>query len=216
MRRWFLALGALCVLTVLGAVALAANIDSAAAQTPPALQITGPSNGATVASPVTISVNVTGVTIKAASEADPNSSHLHYFVDKDPAGIIGQGQTIPSGDPAIIHSGSTALALPALAPGQHTVWVVLGHLDHSPYNPSVQAQVSFTVGNQATPAAATAAAPAAASTSSTPPAPNALPVAGTGTPRTSSQVELLLAGAAVTAALLALAGFRLSRGAGRS
>ena len=155
----------------LGSFAL---LNGAQAQANPTLSITSPANGAAATNPVSVTVNLTGVpNIKAVAAGDPNSSHLHYFVDKNPSGIVQQGQAIPSGDPQIIHSGETTQALPTLAPGLHTVWVVLGHFDHTPYNPNVQATVTFTVGAsaQASPAAG---APRAA----TPAAAAALPATG--------------------------------------
>src|SRR5207249_1505246 len=94
--------------------------------------------------------------IKAATDGDPNAGHYHYFVDRNPSTVLQQGQPIPSGQPDIIHSADPNQALPNLAPGQHTVWVVLAHTDHTPLTPNVQTSVSFSVGTgaQATPAAA--------------------------------------------------------------
>lgn len=174
------------------------------AQAAPTLAITAPANGATVANPVTISVDVTGVTIKAASANDPNSSHLHYFIDKDPAGIVKQGQPIPTGDPNIIHSGSLAQQLPTLSPGQHHVWVVLGHLDHTPYSPNVQAEVTFTVSGAAgTPAAGGAAGTPVAG--GAPGGASALPATGqAGTISTIDSGRVVIA--AILGGLLVLAG----------
>lgn len=138
----------------------------------PTLRITAPANGAEASNPVSASVDVVGVSIKPATAGDRDSAHLHYFVDRDPAGIVQQGQGIPSGQPDIIHSGETTLAMPAFSPGQHTIWVVLGHLDHTPYNPSVEAKVSFTVRTTAQ------ASPAAAVDAAVPVTPTTLPASG--------------------------------------
>ncbi len=117
-----------------------------AAQSAPTLQISGPSEGATVSNPVQMHVTSSGATIKAATDADASAAHYHYFIDRDPATVVQQGQPIPAGQPDIIHTNDANLPLPSLAPGQHTIWVVLAHTDHTPYNPSVQARVAFTVG----------------------------------------------------------------------
>ena len=186
---FWLFVGAVLLLCALG---VAGGRRHVLAQAAPTLSVTGPANGATVANPVTISVNVTGVTIKAASAGDPNSSHLHYFIDKDPAGIVQQGQPIPVGDPNIIHSGSLAQQLPTLSPGQHHVWVVLGHLDHTPYSPNVQADVSFTVSAAAgTPVAGGAASGATGGAS-------ALPATGQ-----AGRIDSIDRGRTIAAALLA-------------
>jgi hypothetical protein len=191
------------VLLLFCSAGVAGATRHAAAQAAPTLTITSPSNGATVAAPATITVAVTGVTIKAASEGDPNSSHLHYFVDKDPANIVKPGQPIPTGDPNIIHSGSLTQQLPSLGPGQHHVWVVLGHLDHTPYSPNVQADVTFTVSGAAasTPAAGAAAgAPTAGGAS-------ALPATGR-----AGRIDTIDRNHVVTAAVLA--GLLVLAGAG--
>ena len=79
--------------------------------------------------PGTVSVEVEpDVDIKPAADADPESFHLHYFVDTDP-GDLAPGEVIPAGNPNIIHSAATELDL-ELPSGEHQVWVVLGQLGH--------------------------------------------------------------------------------------
>lgn len=68
--------------------------------------------------------------IKAASVADAQSFHLHYYVDVDPATTLKPGTPIPTGDAKIIHSGTPSQDVGTLTPGSHTVWVVLGQLAH--------------------------------------------------------------------------------------
>jgi LPXTG-motif cell wall-anchored protein len=106
-----------------------------------------------VTNPVTITVSTSGAVVKDASAGDPNASHLHYFIDRDPATVLRQGEPIPTGQPDIIHTADTTEVLPNLSPGPHTVWVVLAHTDHTPFSPNVQDQVRFTVGNGAAAAA---------------------------------------------------------------
>lgn len=95
------------------------------------------------------------VTIKPASEGDPASFHLHYFVDT-PA--VAAGQPVPTGNPKIIHSGKTTQDLGSLAAGEHTVTVVLGQVNHM----ACEARGSATF----TSATAVTAAPTAAATGS--------------------------------------------------
>lgn len=119
-----------------------AATSTASAQTPGAcpagvtLTVAAP----TAAAPTTVNVTVTPAqNIKPASAADATSFHLHYFVDT-PA--TAAGGVIPSGDPKIIHSGTTTQDLGALAPGSHTVTVVLGQLNHTACD--ARASVTFT------------------------------------------------------------------------
>ncbi|MGI8550406.1 MAG: DUF4399 domain-containing protein [Dehalococcoidia bacterium] len=115
------------------------------AQAAPTLKIIAPSPEATISNPISVTIQSMGVLIKAATDADPNASHFHYFVDRDPASVLRPGQPIPSGQPDIIHSALSSQPILDLSAGQHTVWVVLSHNDHTPYTPNVQAQVSFTL-----------------------------------------------------------------------
>jgi serine/threonine-protein kinase len=109
------------------------------------LKVTSPANDATVSGGVVVQVEESGATIKAATDNDPNAAHYHYFVDRDPAGILKPGQPIPTGQPDIIHSASASQPLADLGVGEHHVWVVLAHTDHTPFSPNVQAVVAFKV-----------------------------------------------------------------------
>ena len=139
------------------------------AQAVPTVHITAPANGATVNNPVTVAVQSSGAVIKPATDNDPNAAHYHYFIDRNPSTVLQPGQPIPTGQPDIIHTDSASQQLPALSPGQHTVWVVLAHTDHTPYNPNVQDQVTFTVAGAGQAAAAGAAEPAPGGAAPLPP-----------------------------------------------
>src|SRR5687768_17533864 len=153
----------LLALTVLLGAGLASSPTTAIAQ-----QLASCPTGATIsvaaptaAAPSTVNVTVTpALNIKAASAADVASFHLHYFIDTPAtaAGIV-----IPSGDPKIIHSGTTTQDLGALGAGQHTVTVVLGQLSHAACDARGSVTFTLTQAVTATPAAATPAATAAAS-----------------------------------------------------
>jgi hypothetical protein len=91
--------------------------------------------------PTTVTVALSQeVNIKPATAGDPTSFHLHYFVDTDP---VAAGQAIPTGNPKIIHSGSTTQDLGALSAGSHTVTVVLGQFNHTAC--AVRGSATFTV-----------------------------------------------------------------------
>lgn len=119
---------------------------TAHAQAPPAtVKITSPANGATVDGPVTISVEIAGATVKHWDERDPTAVHHHLLVDVDPATVLQAGVPLPPGQANIIHTIDLNRQLMDLAPGPHTVTVVLTGTDHVPFSPSIQDQVSFTV-----------------------------------------------------------------------
>ena len=92
--------------------------------------------------PVSIEVNVEGVSLVAADgDRSGHTGHLHLFVDRPPTPA---GQAIPKED-NIIHTTDRNVSLTGLAPGEHTVWVVLGDGVHMPLVPPVMAKTTFTV-----------------------------------------------------------------------
>jgi hypothetical protein len=95
----------------------------------------------TAAAPSTVSVMVTpSLNIKSPMAGDPTSFHLHYFIDTAPTQA---GTTVPMGNPKIIHSAALTQDVGSLAPGSHTVWVVLGQVNHTACN--ARGSVTFTV-----------------------------------------------------------------------
>lgn len=110
----------------------------------PTLTIAFPAEGAEIPQPARIEVLVGGVALKPPTAADPAARHLHYFLDTDPAAVLGPGQPIPTGVEYIIHTPEREQTL-NLPPGKHTIWVVMTDNNHIPLTPPVQAKVSFTV-----------------------------------------------------------------------
>jgi len=178
------------VLALLAAFCVAGSAffgGAAGAQQGASIRITGPADGATVASPVTLAVDIQGVPVKPAAEGDPNAFHYHALVDVDPSTVLVPGQPIPTGQSNIIHTADLNLALPDLAPGEHTVYAVLTRTDHVPLNPTVQDRITFTVGTPGT------GGPSAAPSGQTP---IAAPRVGTGgllTADTQPSLPLMLA-----------------------
>ncbi|MGH2583642.1 MAG: DUF4399 domain-containing protein [Dehalococcoidia bacterium] len=171
MKRYVLAL-----LAALCATGTAFVGGVAGAQQGASIKITEPAAGATVASPVTLAVDIQGVPVKAAAEGDPNAFHYHALVDVDPSTVLVPGQPIPTGQSNIIHTADPNLTLPDLAPGQHTVVAVLTRTDHVPLSPTVQDRITFTVGTPGTGGPGTGG-PGAAASGQTP---VAAPRVGTG------------------------------------
>ena len=108
----------------------------------PSLDATAP---ATLASgqPLSIDVAVAGVTlVKADGDTSGATGHLHAFVDTPP---VAPGELIPTGNPAIIHSATAPIVINGLAPGEHTIWIVLGDGTHRAFANSVRDKVVVTV-----------------------------------------------------------------------
>jgi len=102
-----------------------------------------PADGATVASPVTIEFGIEGMTVVKAGDDTPGSGHHHLLVD---TGLPDPGLPIPA-DENHIHfgDGSTSTEL-ILAPGEHTLQLLLGDHLHIPHDPPVTSEtISITV-----------------------------------------------------------------------
>ena len=139
MRTTLLAL-VIAVLGIGAAQAMPASASPNAKQCPAGVTLSATASGRTV----TVSLSP-GVNLKPAKDADPDSFHLHYFVDTDPATVLQTGQQVPSGNPQIVHSAATTQEFKDLAAGLHRVWVVLGDVGHIPCSPLVVDDVVLTV-----------------------------------------------------------------------
>jgi len=107
------------------------------------LTITSPADGATVSSPVTVTFALEGMAIAPAGSAEPNSGHHHLLVD---TGLPPLDQPIPT-DANHIHFGKGQTeAQVELAPGTHTLQLLLGDANHVPHDPPVASdQITITV-----------------------------------------------------------------------
>jgi hypothetical protein len=81
--------------------------------------------------------------VDAANATKLDDYHLHYFLDVDPTRYIGTTVPIPLGDPRIIHSAATSVTFDNVAPGSHSLAVVMTGSNHISVNPPVAEQESF-------------------------------------------------------------------------
>jgi hypothetical protein len=95
--------------------------------------------------PVIVAMRAEGVQIRPADgDKSGKSAHYHLYVDpeKPPAA---DGQVIPKVEGKIIHTNERSHTLNGLAPGPHTIWVVMGDGLHMPLNPLVAEKLTVTV-----------------------------------------------------------------------
>lgn len=126
---------------------------SAQAQTPRAaaapgarVYIQSPVDGATVSSPVTVRFGLEGMGVAPAGVDKANTGHHHLLIDVDL--MPPDDQPLPQTD-QIRHfgGGQTEVEL-ELAPGQHTLQLVLGDYLHIPHEPPVMSdRITITVGD---------------------------------------------------------------------
>jgi hypothetical protein len=147
-------------LTVVALFGITAGIAPANAQTPATAAVAklprtaspanareyiiSPKDGATITGPVTVVFGLAGMGIAPAGIQFDNTGHHHLLVDTDiPADT---STPLPATD-KILHfgKGQTETTL-TLAPGKHTLQLVLGDHIHIPLNPVVASQkITITV-----------------------------------------------------------------------
>ncbi|HEY8200471.1 MAG TPA: DUF4399 domain-containing protein [Actinomycetota bacterium] len=94
--------------------------------------------------PVVVTMSVEGVQIKAADgDTSGKTGHYHVFIDPATAPAA-DGQVIPKND-KIIHTDQSTATINGLAPGSHTIWVIVGDGKHIPLNPLVAAKLTVVV-----------------------------------------------------------------------
>ncbi len=106
--------------------------------------IISPTNGATVASPVTVKFGLKGMGVAPAGIVKANTGHHHLLIDLDK--LPNLNQPIPS-DKNHRHfgGGQTEVTL-ELAPGTHTLQLLLGDATHVPHKPAVVSEkITITV-----------------------------------------------------------------------
>jgi Domain of unknown function (DUF4399) len=125
---------------IVAALVLAAPLAAAQQQRTPApadakVYIISPKNGATVHNPVLVQFGLRGMGIAPAGVKFDNTGHHHLLIDTDaPADM---SAPLPATD-KIVHfgKGQTETIL-TLAPGRHTLQLLLADMNHVPHQPPV-------------------------------------------------------------------------------
>jgi len=103
-------------------------------------------DGATVSSPLKISFGLSGMGVAPAGTEKKHTGHHHLLIDR-PA--LGQGEdgadefiySLPADENHMHFGGGQTEASVELAPGTHTLQLVLGDMNHIPHNPVVASKV---------------------------------------------------------------------------
>ena len=109
------------------------------------LYIIAPKDGAKVKGPVVVQFGLKGMGVAPAGIQMENTGHHHLFVDTElPTDLT---KPIPAIDGKVIHfgKGQTETTL-TLAPGKHSLQLLLGDHLHIPHNPPVESKkINITV-----------------------------------------------------------------------
>ncbi len=139
-----LALGSL-VVGAAGSLAQAPAASLPRTKAPQGAQVyfIAPENGAQVSSPVTVKFGLKGMGVAPAGIDSPETGHHHVLVDAE---LANPGLPIPN-DATHLHfgKGQTEAQL-ELAPGRHTLQLVVGDKNHIPHDPPVVSEkITITV-----------------------------------------------------------------------
>ena len=137
------------------AAGLAATTPALAGDTPApegaAVYFVTLEDGATVESPVTVVFGLEGMGVAPAGTDRETTGHHHILLDRPPLGEGPDGAAeldyaIPADDHHIHFGGGQTQATLDLAPGTHTLQLVLADMNHVPHDPPVTSEViSITV-----------------------------------------------------------------------
>jgi len=109
-----------------------------------AAYIIAPRDGAIVASPVTVEFGLKNMGIAPAGVSSPNTGHHHLLIDA--AELPPLDQPLPKDEHHLHFGGGQTEAQVKLAPGKHTLQLIMGDANHVPHNPPVLSnKVTITV-----------------------------------------------------------------------
>ncbi len=132
---------------VMIAVLMAAGATAAFARTPAPsdaeVYIISPQDGDTVTSPVTIRFGLRGMGVAPAGVDKPDTGHHHLLIDTAPPAL---DLPIPADDNHKHFGGGQTETSIELAPGKHTLQLIMGDKLHIPHEPPVMSRkITITV-----------------------------------------------------------------------
>ncbi len=107
--------------------------------------IISPADGASVSNPVTVVFGLEGMGVAPAGVEKENTGHHHLLIDVDPS-TIDPDSPLPADDNHRHFGGGQTQTSVELAPGEHTLILMLGDQNHIPHDPPVLSEpVTITV-----------------------------------------------------------------------
>lgn len=115
---------------LLASLLLASSAVAADGQSPGAY-IVSPADGATVNSPVTVVFGLSGFGVAPAGTVNDKTGHHHLIID---APLPDLTKPIPANDNYVHFGGGQTQTTVDLAPGKHTLQLLLGDHAHMPHS----------------------------------------------------------------------------------
>jgi len=97
-----------------------------------------PGDGDTVSSPFPVKFGISGMTVAPAGDTTPRSGHHHLLIDTQ---LENSDLPVPKDDQHRHFGGGQTETELELAPGTHTLQLVLGDANHIPHEPPVMSDV---------------------------------------------------------------------------
>ncbi len=102
-----------------------------------------PQNGAEISSPFTVKFGLSGMGVAPAGVEKPKTGHHHLLIDADKVDLA---NPLPADDNHKHFGGGQTEAAITLAPGKHTLQLLLGDHNHVPHKPPVMSEkITITV-----------------------------------------------------------------------
>ncbi|RMC32475.1 DUF4399 domain-containing protein [Paracoccus alkanivorans] len=103
-------------------------------------------DGAVVSSPVKVIFGLSNMGIAPAGTEKENTGHHHILVDRPPlgegeAGAAELDESLPDDDHHVHFGGGQTETTLELEPGEHTLQLVLGDMNHIPHDPPVASEM---------------------------------------------------------------------------
>jgi hypothetical protein len=123
----------------IGAISAIARAETAA---PPnaAVYIISPKDGDTVTSPFKVQFGLSAMGVAPAGVEKANTGHHHLIIDATLSAEELKAPIVVDAKHVHFGGGQTEAAV-TLAPGQHTLQLVLGDWMHTPFNPPITSPV---------------------------------------------------------------------------
>jgi hypothetical protein len=116
------------------AEAVVAALPRTAAPAGATVFIVSPKDGETVASPVKVVFGISGMALAPAGEKNDTAGHHHLLIDTD---LASPSVPVPADEKHVHFGKAQTEAEVALAPGTHTLQLVLGDYLHIPFDPVI-------------------------------------------------------------------------------
>ena len=100
--------------------------------------IVSPADGATLTGPVTVVFGLKGMGVAPAGVQQANTGHFHLLVD---VGLPPLDQPIPKDEQHLHFGGGQTQTTLKLAPGKHTLQLLMGDYAHLSFDPAVASPV---------------------------------------------------------------------------